>query len=103
MRTLLVFVAGGFASWLLRVAFIALAPSGQPPPPVARLLRYAAPAAFASLIAASVSGIATGDGRLAGWPVLAATAVTLVVAWRTGRVLLTFAVGVAAATVFATL
>ena len=98
MRFVLVFLAGGFVSWLLRVAFIALVPSGHPPAVIVRLLRYAAPAAFASLVAASVHTASTGAGPLAGWPVVVATAITLFVAWRWRHVLLTLAAGAVAVT-----
>jgi branched-subunit amino acid transport protein len=99
MRTLLVFLIGGAVSWLFRVAFIAVAPNGQVPPVVVRALRNAAPATFAAIIAVTVSNTARGSGQLAGWPVVAAAAITLVVALRTRHVLLTLVVGALAATV----
>jgi branched-subunit amino acid transport protein len=99
MRTLLVFVIGGAVTWLFRVAFIAVAPHGQVPPSLVRALRHAAPAAFAAIVGVSVSDTAR-SGALAGWPVVAATAVTLVVAMRTRHVLLTLVVGTVAATAF---
>lgn len=98
MRTVAILAAGGLVSWLLRVAFIALAPAGDPPAAVARGLRHAAPAAFAALIAVSVSDAARSSGDLRGWPVLAATAVTALVARRTRRVALTLLAGVLAIT-----
>jgi branched-subunit amino acid transport protein len=97
---LLVFVIGGAVSWLFRVAFIAVAPHGQVPPTLVRALRHAAPAAFAAIVGVAVSDMARGSGELAGWPVVAATIVTLVVALRTRHVLLTLVAGAAAATVF---
>ena len=100
MRTLLVFVIGGAVTWLFLVAFIAVAPHGQVPPSLVRALRHAAPAAFAAIVGVSVSDTARGSGALAGWPVVAATAVTLVVAMRTRHVLLTLVVGTVAATAF---
>jgi branched-subunit amino acid transport protein len=95
-----ILAAGGLATWLLRIAFIALAPSGHPPALVARALRHAAPAAFAALVAVGVSDAATGSGPLAGWPVLAATAVTAAVARRSRNVPLTLLCGVVAITAF---
>jgi branched-subunit amino acid transport protein len=100
MKTLLTFAIGGVASWFLRVGFIALAPNGHPPAAVARGLRYAAPAAFAALVGVSVSDATTGSGDVSGWPVLAATAVTLLVAWRTQHVALTLVAAAAAITLF---
>lgn len=99
MTIVAIFVVGGLASWLLRVAFIALVPSGHPPAAVVRLLRYAAPAAFASLVAAAVDTASTGDGPLAGWPVVVAAVITLFVAWRSRHVLLTLVTGAASVTV----
>jgi branched-subunit amino acid transport protein len=98
MTVVWIFVVGGFASWLLRVAFIALVPSGHPPEAVVRLLRYAAPAAFASLVAAAVDSASTGDGPLAGWAVVVATGITLFVAWRFRHVLLTLVTGAVSVT-----
>lgn len=103
MRTLVVLAAGGLASWMLRVAFIVFAPSGWMPRSLDGLLRYAAPAAFAALVAAAVSSTATGSGPLAGWPVVAATATTLLVARRSPHPVLTLVAGAAAATAFAAL
>lgn len=100
MRTLFVFVIGGTVSWLFRVAFIAVAPHGHVPPKLIRTLRHAAPAAFAALIGVTVSDTARAPGDLAGWPVVAATVLTLVVALRTRHVLLTFVAGIVAATAF---
>ena len=98
MRTVAILAAGGFVTWLLRVAFIALAPAGHPPRLVSRGLRYAAPAAFAALVAVSVSDTANSPGPLSGWTVLAATAFTGLVAWRTRNVPLTLLAGVVAVT-----
>jgi len=100
MRTLIAFVIGGAATWVLRIAFITLVPHSRIPSALTRSLRHAAPAAFGALVAVSVHGAATGDSQIAGWPVVAATAVTLVVALRTRHLLFTLATGSAAVTVF---
>ena len=100
MRTLFVFLIGGVVSWLFRVGFIAVAPHGNVPPALVRALRHAAPAAFAALVGVTVSDTARGKGHLAGWPVVAATLVTLVVAVRSRNVLLTLVAGAVAATAF---
>ena len=100
MRTLLILLAGGFVTWVFRVAFIALVPSGHPPAAVSKALRHAAPAAFAALLAVSVSDAATSSGELHGWPVLAATAVTALVARKSRNVPLVLLTGVLAVTAF---
>lgn len=103
MKTLLVFLIGGAISWLFRVAFIALAPHGHVPAGLVRPLKNAAPAAFAALVTIAVSDAARGGGSgdLAGWPVIAATAITAAVALRSRNTLATLIVGAAAITGFA--
>ncbi|MFZ2012740.1 MAG: AzlD domain-containing protein [Nocardioides sp.] len=103
MRTLAVLTASGLVTWMLRVAFIGLAPAKWRPRTLGGLLRHAAPAAFAALAAAAVSTTAAGDGSLSGWPVVAATATTLLLARRSPHPLLTLMIGAVAATVFAAL
>ena len=100
MRTLIAFVIGGAATWMLRIAFITLVPHTHIPPALTRSLRHAAPAAFGALVAVSVHGAATGNSQIAGWPVVAATAITLVVALRTRHLLFTLATGSVSVTLF---
>lgn len=103
MRTLTLFTASGLVTWILRVAFIGFAPATWRPRQLNGVLRHAAPAAFAALAAAAVSTTANGDGSLSGWPVVAATATTLLVARRCPHPVLVLMVGAIAATVFAAL
>ena len=99
MRTLTVLTASGLVTWMLRVAFIGFAPATWRPRKLNGVLRHAAPAAFAALAAAAVSTTATGDGSLSGWPVVAATATTLILARRCPHPVLALVVGAVAATV----
>lgn len=103
MRTLSVFAAGGLVSWLMRVAFIALIPVGRIPKNLTGVLQHASPAAFAALAAAAVSSTEAGPGPLSGWPVVAATLTTLVVARRAPHSVLILVVGATTATLFAAL
>lgn len=98
MRTLLAFVLGGAVSWMLRVAPIAMTSVTRGRLPLGRGLRYAAPSAFAALVALNVSQLSKGSTDLAGWPAVVATAVTLAVALRTRHVLATLLTGALAAT-----
>ena len=101
MRTVAVLAAGGLVSWLLRVAFIVFVPAAWGPDRLGGVLRYAAPSAFAALVAAAVSSTATGDGALAGWRIVVAAAVTLLVARRWPHLLLALMTGAATATLVA--
>jgi branched-subunit amino acid transport protein len=103
MKTLTVLTASGLVTWMLRVAFIGFAPARWRLRKLNGLLQHAAPAAFAALAAAAVSTIATEDGSLSGWPVVAATATTLFFARRFPHPVLALMVGAVAATVFAML
>jgi branched-subunit amino acid transport protein len=98
MRTLIAFAVGGAVTWVLRVAPIAMTSVTGGRLHLGRSLRHAAPSAFAALVALNVSQLSKGTTDLAGWPAIAATAVTLAVAMRTRHVLVTLLTGAAAAT-----
>lgn len=98
MKTLIAFVLGGAVTWVLRAAPVAMASTTRSHASLGHRLRYAAPSAFAALVALNVSQLSKGSTELAGWPAIAATAVTLVVALRTRHVLLTLVTGAAGAT-----
>lgn len=79
MTTFIVLAAGGALTWLLRAALIVFTPSTAVADRMATALRYASPAAFASLAMTSLTTAAhdTGHGV---WRYAAAVAVTAVTA-----------------------
>lgn len=86
--------AAGAVTWLLRAALIVFVPATAVTARVAAMLRYAAPAAFASLAVPTVTAAAddTGGGR---WAFAVATVVAALVAYRSRNLMLTIAVGTA--------
>jgi branched-subunit amino acid transport protein len=98
MTTLVVMVAAGALSWLLRATFIVLVPSGRAAARVASLLRYGAPAAFASIIAISVTSAShrTDDAL---WRYGVAILVTAAAAYRLRNLAFAIVIGAAAITV----
>jgi branched-subunit amino acid transport protein len=83
------------ATWILRVALVAIVPAAHLPARVHAALDDVAPAVLAALV---ISSLAHGRGVAALEPAdLAATAVAAAVAWRTRRLGLTVLVGIAVA------
>jgi len=93
----LVLLAVGAISWLFRVAAITLLPAAGLPPGARRLLDHAVPAALAAMVGAAIAGGATLPGLASRLPVLAAAAVTAVLAWRARGIVLPVVAGFAAA------
>jgi branched-subunit amino acid transport protein len=78
MTLLAVFVVGALLSWACRAMFVVLLPPGAVAVRFARGLRYAAPAAFASIVASS----AAARPSYGGWQFAVAAAVAGLAAWR---------------------
>jgi branched-subunit amino acid transport protein len=90
--TVLLALGGAVAvSWLLRVLVITLLPASRLPERVRRTLPDLGPAVFAALVAAALLG---GPGA-PNPSLVAGVAVTGLVAWRTSRVGLSTAAGLA--------
>jgi len=88
-----VLAAGGLATYLTRLSFIALAHRGTPPEWVARPLGFVPTAVLSALI---LPAVVTPQGSLEfdmAMPRVLAAAAAVVVAWRTRSVLLTLVVG----------
>jgi branched-subunit amino acid transport protein len=88
-----VLAAGGLATYLTRLSFIALAHCGTPPERVSRPLRFVPTAVLSALI---LPAVVTPQGSLEfgmAMPRVLAAAAAVVVAWRTRSVLLTLVVG----------
>ena len=97
MATLGVFAAAGLVTWLLRATLIVFVPSRSVAARLARVFRYAAPAAFASMAATSVAASErAGNGR---WQLDVAVLLTGVAAWRSKNLAITIVVGAAATTI----
>jgi branched-subunit amino acid transport protein len=95
--TVLVALAGAVAvSWLLRVLVVTVVPASQLPEPVQRTLPDVGPAVLAALVAAAVLGGAGGPNPT----FVAGAVVTGLVAWRTGRIGLSTAAGLAVVALF---
>lgn len=93
MNIWVVLAAGGLATYLTRLSFIALAHRGAPPAWVSRPLRFVPAAVLSALIfPAVVTPQGTFEFGTAIPRALAAVA-AVVVAWRTRSVLLTLVVG----------
>jgi branched-subunit amino acid transport protein len=83
------------ATWVLRVALVAIVPAAHLPARVQGALDDVAPAVLAALV---VSSLAHGRGVLGLAPVeIVAVAAAAAVAWRTGSLALTVLAGVACA------
>lgn len=94
MRAWLVFIIGGFGTYLLRASFILMGAKVALPPLVERALRAVGPAVFAAIVTPPLVGSVplteVPSQRLAE---VVAAVVAGVVAWRTGRVAWVLAVG----------
>lgn len=98
MSTVALFAAAGGLSWVLRAAFITLVPARRLPAYVVSVLRYAGPAAFASLLASALTGgSAAASAHL--WQLIVATAVAGLVAWRLRSLMATVLSGAGAITI----
>ncbi len=88
------FAAAAAVSWVMRVGFILAVPAGRLPEWLRRSLDHAGTAAMAALLVATLTH---GSGGLASvsLPMLVATGVSGVVAWRTRRLGLTIVVALA--------
>jgi branched-subunit amino acid transport protein len=94
MTAFAILAGGGAVSWLLRIAFIDLLPSGRLPSWAQRALEGVGPAAMAALIATDLTGRFRGAEAGPGIS-LAAVLVAAIVAWKSRRPTLTVAVGIA--------
>jgi branched-subunit amino acid transport protein len=89
--------AAGAASWLIRVAPIALLPTARLPAPARRLLDHAAPAAIAAMVGAGIAGGAALPDLGLRLPVLLGAVVAAVIAWRRRGLVLPVCAGLAVA------
>jgi branched-subunit amino acid transport protein len=78
MNTLAVFAAAGFATWVLRVAFVIGIRSAAVAAKVETAVRYAAPAALSALTVTSLDVAAAHSGQ-SRWPFLAAAVLAAVI------------------------
>jgi len=93
--TAVVLTLSGAVSWLFRVAFITVVPVHKLPPGVRRVLEASTPAVLAAMVATSLAPhVSQGNDLLLPVPLLAATVLTALVAWRTQRLGLTVVVGI---------
>ena len=79
MTTFVVLAAGGALTWLLRVALIAFMPTTTVGARIAAALRYAPPAAFATLAVMSLTAAADNTDYHV-WPYAVGAAVTAITA-----------------------
>ena len=93
MKAWLVFLIGGFGTYLLRASFILAGPGLRLPPTIERALRYVGPAVFAAIVAPPVLGPEGVGGAPDRVPEVVAATVAGLVAWRTGRVIWVLGVG----------
>jgi branched-subunit amino acid transport protein len=97
MTTLVVMASAGLLTWLLRATFIVLVPSKSAAARVAAVLRYGAPAAFASIVAVSVTSAANRtDDAL--WRYGLAIVITAAAAYRLRNLAVSIAIGAGAIT-----
>jgi branched-subunit amino acid transport protein len=87
--------AAGALTWVLRAAFTTLMPARHLPSSVLGTLRYAAPAAFASLLATALAAGPTATV----WKPLLAAGVAALVAWRLRNLMATVGAGAVAISV----
>jgi branched-subunit amino acid transport protein len=87
----------GGACWVFRVLFIVLVPAHRLPSVVRRALGHLAPSVLAALVAVETASTAGAGSSSAGVSVVAAVVVIGLVAWRTGSLLGTIAIGAALA------
>jgi branched-subunit amino acid transport protein len=98
MTTFAVLAAGGAITWLLRATLIVFTPSSAVANRLGAALRYAPPAAFATLAVTSLTAAAHDTGHSI-WRYAAAAAVTAVTARFTRNLAVPLAAGAAAITV----
>jgi branched-subunit amino acid transport protein len=79
MSTFLVIAAAAGLTWLLRVALVTVVPVHRLPRVLMDTLRYAAPAAFAAILVASVTAHGDESGGLGRTS--AAVAITVLACW----------------------
>ena len=95
MTTLLILLAAGLITWVLRVTFIVLLPAKDLPKSVRTTLEAAAPAALAALLATDL--VHQGITEPAVVPaLLAGTIAAAVVTWKWSNLALTALAGLAA-------
>lgn len=98
-----VLLAAGIASWVFRVAPIAILPAARLPASARRLLDHAAPATIAAMVGAGIAGgsaLAELGPRV---PVLLGAFVAAVIAWRRRGLVLPVVAGLAVAVALAAL
>lgn len=101
--TVLVLVAAGGVSWVLRVVPITVLPAARLPSAARRLLDHAGPAALAAMVGAGLAGGLALPDLAVRLPVLAGAVVTAVVAWRRRGLVLPVVAGLAATWLLAAL
>ena len=92
MNTLGVFVAAGAVSWVLRASFILGLRSRESATRIEPVVRQAAPAALAALVATSLVSIAD-HSRHGAWPLALAAGAAVLVARRTRNLTLVILAG----------
>jgi branched-subunit amino acid transport protein len=92
MTLLVVFLIGAVLSWACRAMFVVLLPAGPLAMRVTSGLRYAAPAAFASIVASS----AAAQPHWGGWRFAVAALVAALIGWRFRNLAITTIGGAAA-------
>src|SRR4051812_38948065 len=92
--------AGGAVTWLLRVALIAFLPRTAVGAQIAAGLRYAPPAAFATLAVMSLTAAAHNTGRSV-WPYATGAAITFITARFVRNLAVPLLAGAAAVTLLA--
>lgn len=97
MRTFAVMAAAGGVTWVLRATLIVLVPSTDLTSRFGAMLRYAAPAALASLTATTMTTVVHQNSD-SWWSFAVATALAAIVGLRTRNITLTLASGMAAIT-----
>jgi branched-subunit amino acid transport protein len=101
--TVLMLLAAGAVSWVLRVVAITVLPAARLPTVARRLLDHAGPAALAAMVGAAVAGGLALPDLAVRLPVLAGAAVAAIVAWRRRGLVLPVVAGLAVTWLLATL
>jgi branched-subunit amino acid transport protein len=99
MNTLVVFVAAGAVSWLLRAAFVVGLRSDAAAARAETIVRYAAPAALAALTVTSVD-VAASRADQPRWMFVAAAVVAAIATWRIRNLTVAILAGALAITAF---
>jgi len=91
----LVILAAGLGTFALRLSFLALLGGREPPPALAGALRFVPAAVLSALVVPAVVSLGLDPAPAVVYDPrkVVAAAVAAVVAWRTGSVLATIAVG----------